>query len=189
MSLPALPSTTDIRSITERVNAIIKQIYNKMIPVGADNLVLTSDGTTMAWEALPTYPITNTAATTYLGGNVALNNTANYFDGPNTGSIGAAGQVWRISAIAAVRDTAGLAGIAARIFDGTTAHDGRGVTTSAANHEDTIPLETVLTLAGATTFTLQARDQSSTSGQLLTTSAIGGAPANKATSITAVRIA
>jgi hypothetical protein len=54
MSLPALPSTTDIRSITERANAIIKQIYNAVIPVGADGTVLTSDGTTLAWEALPT---------------------------------------------------------------------------------------------------------------------------------------
>ena len=70
MSLPALPSTTDIRSITERVNAIIKQIYNKMIPVGADNYVLTSDGTTLAWEALPAGAITNTGATTFLTGDV-----------------------------------------------------------------------------------------------------------------------
>jgi hypothetical protein len=54
MSLPALHSSADIRSITERVNVIIRNIYNLVIPVGAADTVLTSDGTTLAWEALPT---------------------------------------------------------------------------------------------------------------------------------------
>jgi hypothetical protein len=54
MALPALHSSADTRSITERVNAIIKNIYNLVIPVGAADTVLTSDGTALSWEALPT---------------------------------------------------------------------------------------------------------------------------------------
>jgi hypothetical protein len=187
MSLPALPSTTDIRSITERVNAIIKQIYNKVIPVGADNYVLTSDGTTLAWEALPTIPIANTGATTFLGADVALNNTANFFNGPNTGSIGANGQTWLILATGTVRDTAGSAVCAARIHDGTNGLAGYALVTGAINFEVSFNLQLVVALTAATTFTLQARDSSSTSGQLLTTGSLS--PANRATSITAVRLA
>jgi hypothetical protein len=51
MPLPALHSESDTRSITERANAIIKQVYNAIIPVGAANTSLISDGTTMAWQA------------------------------------------------------------------------------------------------------------------------------------------
>lgn len=54
MTLPALHSSADTRSITQRANAVIKQIYNQVIPVGAANTVLTSDGTTMSWAAIPT---------------------------------------------------------------------------------------------------------------------------------------
>ena len=50
MSLPALHSSADIRSITERVNVIIRNIYNLVIPVGAADTVLTSDGTTLATQ-------------------------------------------------------------------------------------------------------------------------------------------
>jgi hypothetical protein len=188
MSLPALPSTTDIRSITERVNAIIKQIYNKVIPVGADNYVLTSDGTTLAWEALPTYPITNTGATTFLGADVALNNTANFFNGPNTGSIGASGQVWFITATGTYTDTAGAATVVLAIFDGSAYIASSVASVPATSFMASHTLSAVVTLSAATTFTLRARDASSTSGVLQTSGSVS-AIANKATSITAVRLA
>jgi hypothetical protein len=185
MSLPALPSTTDIRSITERVNAIIKQIYNKVIPVGAANTVLTSDGTTVSWVAPAAGAITNTGATTFLGANVSLNNTASFFNGPNTGSIGASGQVWLLSATATLVDT-GDAQFVIEIHDGTT---GLINTTALVRGNANITASIaglVVTLTAATTFTLRARDLTTVNGTLLTSGLAG--TANKATSITAVRL-
>lgn len=183
MSLPALPSTADIRSITERVNAIIKNIYNLVIPVGAANTVLTSDGTTLAWAALPV-----TGATTFLAGNVALNNTGNFFNGPNTGSIGASGQVWLITATGTATDTAN-AQIVIQIHDGTSAIIGTTMRINAGNVSESTTLSKVVTLSAATTFTLQARDPTTVNGTLQTTASGTGSPANLATSITAVRLA
>ena len=187
MSLPALPSTTDIRSITERVNAIIKQLYNKMIPVGADNYVLTSDGTTLAWEALPAYPITNTGATTFLTGDVTLVTINTFVNGPNTGSIGASGQTWLIMAEGVLTLGGGGGQGTLRIHNGTA--DIRSANMNIANTSfGTIALSVVVVLSAATTFTLQAADNIGGSVSTLKATATNGA-ANKATSITAVRIA
>lgn len=134
-----------------------------------------------------TPPATNTGATTFLGSDVALNNTATFFSGPNTGSIGANGQVWLILAVAAVRDTAGAAGIVAQIHDGTNPIVADTITTGGTSYEGVISLHIAVTLTGATTFTLKACDITSTNGQLLTTSASAGV-SNKSTYITAVRL-
>lgn len=153
------------------------------IPVGFVPVICV-DATTPKFALL--YQPPGLAAQTYLGADVALNNTANFFSGPNTGSIGASGQVWEIAAKASVKDTAGAAGIVAQIFDGTNALDSGTVTTGGAQFEEVIPLGAIVTLSGATTFTLRAKDVSATSGALLTTGASG--QANKATSITAKRL-
>lgn len=50
MSAPALHPGADIRSIAERINAILKNLYNQVIPVGAANGTLISDGATLAWQ-------------------------------------------------------------------------------------------------------------------------------------------
>ena len=130
---------------------------------------------------------TATGATTFLTGNVALNNTANYFAGPNTGSIGASGQTWLLNGVACINNTAAAAQCLARIFDGTTAYVNAGSSVDAANREVAVPIgPLVVTLTGATTFTLQARSPTNTSGNLLATSSSGGT--NLATFITAVRL-
>jgi hypothetical protein len=258
MALPILPSTTDLRTVTERVNPLIKN-HNRedtRVPIfaldtgsatayviapipGIEQYVVgqifvfkaanANSGTaptlavngltagTITWadgsalvagdipangfvevvvaSTTPTFhlqtrsatPISNTGATTFLGANVALNNTANFFNGPNTGSIGASGQVWLIIGVASVVDTAGAAAIQADIHDGTSALANDSITTSAANAAGLITMAVVVTLSAATTFTLRARDNTSTSGLLQTTG--NAATANKATSITAVRLA
>lgn len=127
-------------------------------------------------------------ATTFLGANVTVNNTANFFSGPNTGSIGASGQVWKISAVACLLDSAGAATWEAAIFDGSAYVADVTFTQPAAGCTIVIPVEKVISLSGATTFTLRAKDASSTNGLILTSGAATGV-ANTASSITAVRIA
>lgn len=129
------------------------------------------------------------SATTFLGSNVLLNNSSNFFDGPNTGSIGAAGQTWEITINAAMIDSSGGPGAAleAAIFNGTSYLGAVSINTPASGYVVSISTSIVVTLAAATTFTLRAKDASTTSGTLLTTT--GTAVANKSTSITAVRLA
>ena len=128
-----------------------------------------------------------TAIQTFLGADVALNNTANYFNICNTGSIGAAGQTWLILAVASMEDTAGAAQMLARIWDGSASvYTETNTSAPAAGQNTTVTLLAVVTLTAATTFHLSCKDISSTSGAVLTTG--GAGTANKATSITAVRL-
>ncbi len=126
-------------------------------------------------------------ATTFLAADVNLNNTSNWFSGPNTGSIGASGQVWLISAFATMIDTAGIAQFELGIFNGSTYLTDLANTSAGASAYLSMASAVVVTLSGATTFTARARDNSSTSGVLKTTGAGNGA-SNVATSITAIRI-
>ena len=129
------------------------------------------------------------AAQTFLGSDVALNNTANYFNVVNTGSIGASGQVWSIRGVATVLDTAGNAQILVRIWDGSSTvyvevPVGFSLLSSSAGL--VTPVEAILTLSGATTLHLSCKDLSSTSGVVKTTGSAG--TANKASWIIAQRI-
>jgi hypothetical protein len=250
-ALPALPPGADIRSITERVNALIRwfnrpdllipsyaadsgsgaaytiapssdikqyevgQVYEfaaahantignptlavQGLPAGA---IARINGTALSPGDMPAGPVTvictsttptfalltpyaAAATTTYLGADVALNNTASFFNGPNTGSLPPGNYL--IIGKATVKDSAGAAGIGVQIHNGTSAIDTASGTTFGANTELTIALVAGVTLAAATTLTLQAKDPISTSGVLLTTGAAAGA-SNRATSITAVRL-
>jgi hypothetical protein len=125
--------------------------------------------------------------TTFLGADVNLNNTANFFSGPNTGSIGASGQVWLIIGTATFTDTAGGATCEAAIFDGTNYIANSATRLPSANVNGTVTVQKVVTLTGATTFTLRGKDVTSTSGVLVTTGLTTGV-ANAATSITAIRL-
>jgi len=99
-------------------------------------------------------------ATTPLGANVALNNTTVYFNGPNTGLIGAAGQKWRISGRTSCNDGTGAVQFEARLWDGAAVLPG----SSAMQYQGTaggythLSCEAIVTLTAPTTFTLQARD-------------------------------
>jgi hypothetical protein len=133
------------------------------------------------------FSIIPSASQTFLGADVLLNNTGAYFDGPTTGSIGASGQIWLIIATASLVDTGSAANILFRIWDGTTSLTEAEVDTNAANGARSITLTYLATLSAATTFRLSAKDRSSTSGKIQSTSQNAGL-ANKSTSITAVRV-
>lgn len=144
--------------------------------------------TTPTFQLLSPVAFTASGATTFLAADVALNNVANFFNGPNTGSIGANGQTWWITATAFFADTAGAAVVEAAIFNGAAYIADATSAVYLANVGVTITLDAIVTLSAPATFTLRAKDQSSTSGLLLTTGNTTGI-ANKATSITAVRLA
>jgi trimeric autotransporter adhesin len=123
----------------------------------------------------------------FLESNVTLNNTASYFDGPTTGSIGASGEIWMIEITALMADTAGAAFLEALIHDGTNYLTANVQTSPAANQIMTVTGKIKVTLSAATTFTLRARDQTSTSGLLLANQA-GAIVDDRSTSITATRL-
>lgn len=186
-ALPALPVNTDTRSITERFNAMLRNLYNKILPVGAASTVLTSDGTTFSWAAPPAGAITNTGTTTFLAADVALNNVANFFDGPNTGSIGANGQTWQITAVGTVVCPGAAATGEIAIFNGSAYVAASAGVAPAAGFPVIVTITAAVVLTGAATFTLRAKSNQATS--VLNTTGAATAIANKATSITAVRLA
>lgn len=123
---------------------------------------------------------------TFITGAVSLNNTANYFNVCNTGSIGAAGQMWLLVGVVTVTDTVGAANINARIWDTSTVFAETSCTVQASNSEMVMTVLALVSPSAATTYHLSCKDLTSTSGQALQTGNAG--TANKATSITAIRL-
>lgn len=102
--------------------------------------------------------------TNSISGNVALNNTGNYFDGPSIAQ-GTTG-TWWASGTATVTDTAGAANIDCKLWDGTTVIDSARASISAVNLVVAISLSGFLaTPAG--NIRISCKDIASTSGSML----------------------
>jgi hypothetical protein len=149
-----------------------------------------SDGDVLKLASgLPSWSATTTSLTSAEGdvaGDVALNNTANYFDGP---SVSLTAGTWLLVGAVAVQDTAGIANIAAKLWNGTTVESSGQVTISAINYGAMIPLAGIVTAAGAETWKISARDVTSTSGKILATTTLVGTSGNNASFLRAVKIA
>jgi hypothetical protein len=120
--------------------------------------------------------------TSSLGADVALNNTANYFDGPSVaqGSTG----TWLVFGSVTVQDTAGAANLDIKLWDGTT------VVASARGHVDGTGTWEVIALSGflaspAGNLRISVRDITSTSGKII----FNGSGNSKDSTISAIRIA
>ena len=127
------------------------------------------------------YP-TLTSLTNSLAGAVALNNTANYFDGPSVpqGTTG----TWLASGTVTITDTAGIATIDAKLWDGTTVIASARVATGGAAFRATIALSGFLA-SPAGNLKISVRDTTTVNG-FITANDTGNA---KDSTITAVRIA
>jgi hypothetical protein len=103
-----------------------------------------------------------------LSADVAITATSTYVNGPNTGAIGSAGQVWVITASAIFHQpTGGPDFYQPRIWNGSAPVGVANYVISAnAGINQPAFIQARVTLAGATTFTLQGQNFSSTTGFL-----------------------
>lgn len=126
-------------------------------------------------------PIRMSQITASLGADVALNNTGTSFDGPSVAQ-GTAG-IWFVSGKVTIQDTAGIAAVDCKLWDGTTIIDSARVQFSGP----TVPL--TCTLSGfisspAGNLRISCKDVTSTSGQIL----FNVTGNSKDSTITAIRI-
>ena len=114
-------------------------------------------------------------------GDIALNNIANYFDGPAVvqGAVG----TWLVTGTVTLTDTAGAATFRVTLSDGTTTFASCRVDSTAANQVVSASLSGYIT-APASNIRIAVRDVTSTSGKILHDS-VGF---NNDSTITAIRI-
>ena len=117
-----------------------------------------------------------------LSGDVALNNTANFFDGP-TIAQGTTG-TWWVSGSVTLKDTAGAASFAAKLWDGTTVIASGQLITQAINNTAVIALSGFIGNPVGN-LRISAKDATSALGVML----FNGSGASKDSSISAIRIA
>lgn len=122
-------------------------------------------------------PITNS-----LSGDVALNNTGLYFDGPSIAQ-GTTG-TWFASGTVSLQDAAGGADFYAKLWDGTTVISSAISSVTAITDKRTISLSGYL-VSPAGNIRISVRDASSTSGKIL----FNGSGLSKDSAISAIRIA
>jgi hypothetical protein len=124
-------------------------------------------------------PITSIAAS--LSGNVSLNNTGVYFDGP-TIAQGTSG-TWFVSGKVTLTDSAGGAAFLIKLWDGTTVIDSAQVSTAVINGFVSCSLSGIAT-SPAGNLRISVQDITSTSGTILANQSSNA----KDSTITAMRI-
>lgn len=136
----------------------------------------------VTYSKLSGAPILMSPITNSLSGDVACNNTANYFAGPVVaqGSVG----TWYVSGTVTVQDSAGAANFLAKLWDGTTVIDSAICTTSAANAFLNISLSGYIA-SPAGNLRIDVRDTTATTGAIIFSSSGNG----KDSTVTAIRIA
>lgn len=104
------------------------------------------------------------SVTNNLGADVALNNTANFFDGPSTpqGTVG----TWLAIGSVTVNDTGAAAVIQAKLWDGTTVMASGRSSIIAATNSNIITLAGIIT-APAANIRISVRDSSNVTGTIL----------------------
>jgi hypothetical protein len=132
------------------------------------------DGT---WTVPSHSTVTNT-----LGADVALNNTASYFDGPSCAQ-GTTG-TWFASGTVTLVDTVGAGAFSVKLWDGTTVIASSIANSSAANFRAVCSLSGVIT-SPAGNIRISVNDSASTSGLIKFNSSTN----SKDSSLTVVRIA
>jgi hypothetical protein len=122
-----------------------------------------------------------TNLTASLSGNVAMNNIANYFDGPSVAQ-GTSG-TWFVSGKVTVNDTGSAANFNAKLWDGTTVIDSCRLTIVTVGAFGIISMSGIMTTP-AGNLKISVQDASATTG-LIQFNASGN---SKDSTITAIRI-
>lgn len=178
-------------TLTHNATSLILPGGANITTANGDIAIVSSEGSgnwrCASYVKAATAPAAISAAQSFLGASdVLLNNTSNYFDITNTGSIGGAGQTWLLIGNACITDTAGAASVVVRIWDSSTVFAEASGDVRAANATSQIPVFAIVTPSAAATYYLSAKDLTSTSGVAKTTGYAG--TAQKACSITAIRL-
>ena len=153
------------------------------MPVATDTLVgkATTDTLTNKTLAVTGNTFNFTPITASLGSDVALNNIANYFDGP-TVAQGTSG-TWFVSGTVTINDTL-AASVLAKLWDGTTVIASAGSYVALASQRTSISLSGFIT-GPVGNLRISVRDNSNTSGAILANNSGN----SKDSTITAIRIA
>lgn len=108
-------------------------------------------------------PMIGTRVTNSLSGDVALNNTANFFDGPSTaqGTVG----TWLASGTVTLLDTGGAAAYVVKLWDGTTIISS-GAGFSAVGSSTTISLSGYIT-SPAGNIRISVKDVTAVTGKII----------------------
>lgn len=141
-----------------------------------------ASATAAAAAAVAAYTPALSRITASLGADVALNNTANYFDGPSVaqGSTG----TWLATGTVTLEDTGGASVFFAKLWDGTTVIASASIQSGAAGANTQISLSGYLaTPAG--NLRISVRDTTNTTGKIL----FNETGNSKDSTITAIRIA
>jgi hypothetical protein len=136
-----------------------------ILTVAGDSAVLRGEAggvvRVVSYTRVTGLPIVTSVITASLGADVALNNTANYFDGPSVAQ-GTSG-TWFVTGTLSVQDTSGAAQIYAKLWDGTTVIASCDMYTPVASGPVIITLSGFLA-SPAGNLRISAKDISSTSG-------------------------
>ncbi len=149
-------------------------ITNGKTLTAANTLTLTAtDGSTLAvgtggtlgtaaYTATSAYVPSGVQVTNSLSGDVNLNNTGTYFDGPSIaqGSTG----TWYCSGTVSVIDTAGGASYSAKLWDGGANVAASGLTITTATNQTTVIALSGYVAAPAGNMRISVKDGTSTSG-------------------------
>lgn len=136
-------------------------------------------GITRSSQALKATLTTGSSA---ISGDVALNNTANYFDGPSV-NLGTTG-TWFVHGTVTVLDTAATAAIYAKLWDGTTVISSAAGVSANTTRGVCISLSGIIT-SPAANVKISCRDVDAATGKIL----FNQTGNSKDSHITAVRIA
>lgn len=127
---------------------------------------------------------TNTNSQSFLTGDVTMNSTSTFFDGPSL-TIGAG--TWLINAGVTCLATDGATAFVAKLWNGTTVYAMSEADSRQANLAATVPFSVVVTLSGSTTVKVSASSDSTNSKMKAQTSRL--ASGNTATYINAIQLA
>jgi hypothetical protein len=120
---------------------------------------------------------------TVIGGDVALNNTGTFFDGPTQSVVAGVG-CYYVSGTIAFKDTAGAAQCHAILWDGTSTVVSGNLTTAAANFVGAMALSGYIA-APAGNIRISVKDATSTSGAIIANATGAGKDSN----LTCIRVA
>ncbi len=142
-----------------------------------------TDGTTMTFPAVSgNVALYSSMLSNALSGDVSLNNTANYFDGPSVAQ-GTSG-TWVVAGSITMYDTANAADFGVKLWDGTTVFASGATSSRAAGSNACVALAAVVTNPVGN-LRIAARDFTSTNGAIRFNATVTG----KDSTITAYRVA